>query len=80
MAFSDEVVKQAWEKAGAQCECIKRTHSHHYIPCAKFLEWNKRGSSAQGGWEAHQIKTDDTFTLANCEILCSRCYEVESLK
>jgi len=80
MAFPDDVVKQAWERAGTQCECNKRTHSHHYIPCAKFLVWDKRGSAIQGGWEAHQINNEGTFTLTNCEILCWRCYEIESVK
>jgi len=79
MAFSDDVVKQAWDRSGTQCECNKRNHSHHYIPCAKFLTWNKRGSNSQGGWDACQINTGSDFSLANCEILCSRCYEIESV-
>ncbi len=78
MAFPDDVVKQAWERASTQCECNKRTHSHHYIPCAKYLVWDKRGQSAQGGWQARKITPEGGFTTANCEILCSTCYEIES--
>ncbi len=80
MAFPDDIVKQSWERASAQCECIERTHSHHYIPCAKYLVWEKRGKNAQGGWEAYQINPEGGFTQANCEILCWTCYEVKSLK
>jgi hypothetical protein len=79
MGFSDDVIKQAWERAGSQCECMKRTHSHHYSPCAKFLDWNKRGKNTQGGWEALQIDGNGASTAANCEIVCWRCYEVESV-
>lgn len=79
MAFSDDIVKQAWERSGTQCECNKRNHSHHYIPCAKFLQWNKRGVNVQGGWEAFQVDPAGASTLDNCEVLCWRCYEMESL-
>jgi hypothetical protein len=74
MAFTDDVVKQAWERAGAQCECNRRTHSHFYTPCGKLLVWKNRGSMGQGGWEAHQINIAGPFTLSNCEILCWNCY------
>ena len=74
MAFTDDVVKQAWERAGAQCECNRRTHSHFYIPCGKSLILENRGSMNPGGWEAHQINIAGPYTLSNCEILCLHCY------
>lgn len=75
MPFADDVVKQAWEKAGAQCECRRRTHSHFYTPCGKLLVWERRGKGGQGGWEAHHITTFGGDVLSNCEILCSDCHE-----
>jgi len=72
MAFSEEVVKQAWERAGGQCECRRRTHSHFYTPCGKVLIWENRGKGGSGGWEAHHVTTSDDV-LSNCEILCSDC-------
>jgi len=72
MAFSEEVVRQAWERTGGQCECQKRTHSHFYTPCGKVLAWQKRGEEGSGGWEARQA-VFGSDTLSNCEILCSAC-------
>ena len=75
MAFTESVVKQAWERAGGQCECRRRTHSHFYIPCGKQLRWEIRGKSNQGGWESHQTRIGGGDTLENCEILCWQCHD-----
>ncbi|MBI4285036.1 MAG: hypothetical protein HY670_03930 [Chloroflexi bacterium] len=75
MAFSDDIVRQAFERANEQCECNRRTHSHFRTPCGKPLVWKNRGVSAQGGWEAHHYSTSGGDTLANCEILCATCYK-----
>ncbi len=75
MAFSDEIIKQAWERANEQCECNKRTHRHFHTPCCKPLVWSKRGVNGSGGWEARHVSFDGGDELANCEILCLDCYE-----
>ncbi|MDO8716439.1 MAG: HNH endonuclease [Dehalococcoidales bacterium] len=75
MAFTESVVKQAWERAGGQCECRRRTHSHFYIPCGKQLRWEVRGKASQGGWESHQTRVGGGDTLENCEILCWQCHD-----
>ena len=75
MPFSEDVVKQAWERAGGQCECGRRTHTHFYTPCGKSLIWNNRGTPYEGGWEAHHITTYGGDVLSNCEILCWNCQE-----
>ncbi len=75
MAFAESVVKQAWERAGGQCECRRRTHSHFYIPCGKQLRWEVRGKASQGGWESHQTRIGGGDTLENCEILCWQCHD-----
>lgn len=76
MPFTEDVVKQAWDRSGAQCECKRRTHSHFYTPCGRSLSWEKRGRAGQGGWEAHNITTYGGDVLSNCEILCWECYDV----
>ena len=75
MAFTESIVKQAWERAGGQCECRRRTHSHFYIPCGKQLRWEVRGKASQGGWESHQTRIGGGDTLENCEILCWQCHD-----
>jgi len=76
MEFPENVVKQAWERAGGQCECRRRTHSHFYTPCGKVLVWENRGKEGRGGWEAHHITIDGGDVFSNCEILCSDCSDV----
>ena len=73
MGFPENVVKQAWERAGGQCECRRRTHSHFYTPCGKVLVWENRSKEGRGGWETHHITIDGGDVLSNCEILCSDC-------
>ena len=74
MAFSEDILRQAWGRASGQCECTRRTHRHFYIPCGKSLRWEKRGEIAPGGWEARLLNTLDGDSLANCEILCMECH------
>lgn len=73
MGFSEDVIKQAWERSGGQCECRKRTHSHFYIPCGKVLIWQNRGKEGRGGWGSKHIHAGAGDVLSNCEILCSDC-------
>ncbi len=75
MAFPDDVVKQAWERADGQCECRRRTHTHFYTPCGKPLVWENRGKVGRGGWEAHHTTSYGGDVLSNCEILCMDCHE-----
>ena len=30
MAFSEETIKQAWQRSGGKCECRRVGHDHHY--------------------------------------------------
>ncbi len=77
MAIPDDVLKQAWDRAGAQCECEKRTHSHFYVPCAKPLIWENRGKRGWGGWNVLYIDETKGDSSANLRILCTTCYEAE---
>ena len=75
MAFSDEVVAQAWRRAGGRCECRRTTHNHPYARCNKELVWENRGREGRGAWEAHHITPAGGDTLSNCEILCWNCHQ-----
>jgi len=73
MAFSDDVVGQAWSRAGGRCECRRTTHGHTGR-CNKELVWANRGREGRGAWEAHHISSSGGDTLSNCEILCWDCH------
>ncbi len=75
MSFSEEVIAQAWQRSGGQCECVRKTHSHFYVPCGKQLVWAERGKVGRGGWEARHMTTYGGDVLSNCEILCWDCHE-----
>jgi len=75
MAFSEATLKEAWEKAGGQCECSRRTHRHFYTPCGRSLKWAKRGEDIEGGWAAREIDSFAGDTASNCLIICMECYQ-----
>ncbi|MDD5291087.1 MAG: HNH endonuclease signature motif containing protein [Patescibacteria group bacterium] len=67
MAFSDEVIKKAWQNAEGRCE-----------KCNKTLRWESQGSDGLLGWEAHHkhsIAAGGLDVLSNCEILCQSCHK-----
>lgn len=77
MAFSEDVVFDAWNRAGGRCECTRATH-RHFGRCAKELVWFYRGKEVPGGWEAHHKSSVDAGgddNLRNCEILCHACHK-----
>jgi len=79
MAFSDEVVEQAWTRAGGKCECRRTTHEHTGR-CNKTLSWENHGcaNGGWGAWEAHHrvsVDSGGSDTLSNCEILCCDCHQ-----
>jgi hypothetical protein len=76
MAIPDDVLKQAWVRAGGQCECEKRTHSHFYVPCAKPLIWENRGKKGWGGWDIKHIDENKGDVASNLEVLCLTCFEI----
>ncbi len=71
MAFSEEVVAQAWQRAGEKCECVITAHGH-IGRCYRKLVWANRGREGPDAWETHHINSQDT--LSNCEILCWNCH------
>ncbi|MBN1366335.1 MAG: hypothetical protein JW967_00200 [Dehalococcoidales bacterium] len=77
MAIPDNVLKQVWERAGGQCECEKRTHSHFYVPCAKPLVWENRGKKGWGGWEIKHIDVNKGDVASNLEVVCITCFEAQ---
>jgi len=75
--FPENVVQQAWRRAGGKCECERVTCSNHYsTPHGKILTWNARGDDNHpGGWEAHHKDSNGPATVSNCEILCIPCHK-----
>ena len=74
MAFSQDTVIQAWNRAGGYCECRRKSHDHYYVRCNKTLSWGNRGREGWGCWEAHHINSQGSDSLSNCEILCWDCH------
>lgn len=79
MAFSESVVKKAWERSGGRCECQRSTHDHGKGRCNQQLSWDDRGNDKSlMGWEAHHITaaaSGGPDILSNCEILCIACHK-----
>ncbi len=68
--LSDILVREAWLRAEALCECQKQKHGHPGR-CGQFLIWEDRGGTGPGAWEVRSL--NDPRRPA-CEILCSACY------
>ena len=79
LGFSDDVIVQAWQRAGGKCQCELKGCGHTGR-CNKSLVWENRGKEGKrGAWEAHHITAQSakssTDTLSNCRILCLDCHK-----
>lgn len=78
MAFSRNVVLEAWERSGGRCECCRKTCGH-LSRCNKKLKWEDRGDDDSSyGWEAHHktaVASGGKDIASNCEILCIPCHK-----
>ena len=72
MVFSEDVVKNAFDKVNGYCQI-----------CGKKLIFNSRGNAeARGAWEARNIKPvseGGKDEVRNCMILCHRTGDKEIL-
>ena len=68
--LTEAMVREAWRRAEALCECRKGAHGHAGR-CNQFLIWAERGGTGRGAWEAR--RRDDP-RQPPCEILCAACY------
>lgn len=62
MAFSEDIIKRAWERQGGCCAA-----------CCKELVWANRDHGEKGAWHAHHrilpgLREADN--LINCVLLC----------
>jgi hypothetical protein len=73
MAFSDEIVLEAWKRSGDRCECQREGHGHMSGRCGQSLMWALHGSVTSAGWDARRRTTWGTDVLWNCEIICAAC-------
>lgn len=78
MAFSNETIVKAWNRANGHCECERATCGHAR-KCNKQLSRYARGDdNSPYGWEAHHktaVSNGGQDTLSNCEILCMECHK-----
>ena len=76
--FPEEVVKQAFARANARCQCEREGHAHSTFTCFKQIEWkNRENGTERNGWEAQYIVSPEEGgkpTVENCEMLCWDCY------
>jgi len=76
--FPEEVVKQAFTRANARCQCERDDHGHGSFTCFKQIEWkNRENKTERSGWEARYFVSPEEggkATVENCEILCWDCY------
>ncbi len=72
----DDVLREAWLRAEAQCECQKATHGHAGR-CSQVLIWDDRGETSKGGWEVRPLNDP---RKPPCEILCGACYTLATGK
>lgn len=75
MAFSQEIINQAWHRAGGKCECMLKNCGHS-SRCNKVLD--PKNSIPEKKWHAHHVvsqEADGHDGLSNCQILCIACHE-----
>ena len=74
MAFSREVVAEAWNRCGSRCACTRSAHGHTGR-CPQVLRREMRSKEGFGGWEPGRIDPSGSETLSNCQILCQKCHK-----
>jgi len=69
--FPEEVVKQAFSRANARCQCEREGHGS--FTCFKQIIWEHGGNKTErSGWEARYFVSPEEggkATVENCEIL-----------
>ncbi len=67
---TEALLRDAWLRAEAQCECRETSHFHG-APCTQFLLWAERGGTGKGAWE---VRERGDRRQPGCQILCAACY------
>ncbi|MBU1356613.1 MAG: hypothetical protein KJ620_08605 [Candidatus Edwardsbacteria bacterium] len=77
MLFSEQTLKQAWQRAGGKCEST-RIIGGEKVPCCRDLHWEKHGQlhEAEGWLGHHRVKLVNGIidVAANCDIICRECH------
>jgi len=66
----DHLLREAWSRSEAQCECTKASHGH-LGRCPQFLVWEDRGGTGKGAWDIRQLHDPRAHPL---QVLCAACY------
>lgn len=75
--FTEDTLRRAFIRCRGICECSDDAHDHLLSQCHIRVDWAKRGTSGEGGWEALAIDPDEIGGAGNpdnCLILCWECY------
>ena len=80
MAFTGEVIWNAFQRAGERCECTRSRCNHPGNPhrCSRQFRYEDRARSDEHGWQAthkQSISSGGSDGLENCEILCVPCHK-----
>lgn len=77
MAFTQDVINQAWRRSGGTCECRRKEHSHPLGRCNLQLDPNNKLPGYL--WNANHLTAQrldsSSDGLSNCEILCIACHK-----
>jgi len=69
IAFSEEIVREAWKRSGERCECRSERHGHEGR-CAQLLLWTMSGREGGAAWPVSWRTSWGTNVLGYCEIRC----------
>ena len=73
MAFSENVLGQAYTRAGGRCEC---TREHEGVKAPHHGKNCPRGFPEVWGWAPYEkipLDKGGKDTVENCEVLCKEC-------
>lgn len=75
MPFSNEIVDGAWKRSGGKCECTRPRHGHTGR-CNQPLQATAKADMASSyGWKVNSVSGVYKNLLADCEILCIKCFK-----
>jgi hypothetical protein len=69
MAYTIDILRQAWKRSDGRCECMKSINGHS-IRCNKPLITKNKDK-----WEPQTLSRDNKDTLSNCRIYCLDCHK-----
>ena len=75
MPHGMEIVEKAWERSGGKCECKRPGHGHTGRCNQPLQKPQKAHMASSYGWKVNSVSGVFKKDLADCEILCIKCYK-----